>query len=109
MTPTVDGQTLLTVTALGELLALRASSGETIWKRFLAQDLGWRPPAEGTSSSPLVQDGRIYLMIGGTKEKAVAALDAATGKTIWTAQEDRASYSSPVRWDFGGASNPLFH
>lgn len=108
VTPSIDRDALFTVSAEGTLFALEAGSGKTIWTRFLARDLNWRPPAEGTSSSPLVKDGRIYLMNGGAGGKAVAAFDRDTGKTLWTSQEDRASYSSAVRWDWNGVPQVLF-
>lgn len=108
VTPSVDRDLVFTVSAQGELLAFRADSGKLLWERALASDLGWRPPAEGTSCSPLVQDGRIYLIVGGSNGKAFAAFDRNTGRTLWTSQEDRTSYSSPIRWDFGGVKQVLF-
>jgi len=108
VTPSVDGDLVFTVSAQGDLLAFRAATGEQVWKRAMAAELGWRPPAEGTSCSPLIQDGRIYLIVGGNKGNAFAAFDRKTGKTIWTSQEDRTSYSSAVRWDFSGFKQVLF-
>ncbi len=108
VTPSVDGDLVFTVSAQGDLLAFRAANGEQVWKRGLASELGWRPPAEGTSSSPLIQKGRIYLIIGGSKGNAFASFDRKTGKTLWTSQEDRTSYSSAVSWDFSGFPQVLF-
>jgi outer membrane protein assembly factor BamB len=70
--------------------------------------LGWRSPAEGTSCSPLVHDGRIFLIVGGAGGKAVAAFDAKSGKTLWTSQDDRPSYSSAVYWNYHGLEQILF-
>jgi outer membrane protein assembly factor BamB len=108
VTPSLDGNSLFTVSAEGDLIALRQDNGQILWKRQLLKDLGWRPPAEGTSSSPLVSDGRIYLIIGGSEGKAVAAFDRNNGKTIWTSQDDRTSYSSAMRWDFERKPQVLF-
>jgi outer membrane protein assembly factor BamB len=107
-TPAFSGDRVFVVSAEGDLLALDASSGRIAWRRSLARDLGWRPPAEGTASSPLVADGRVYVMNGGTGGRALAALDRETGRTLWTSQDDRASYASPVRWDTAGVAQALF-
>jgi outer membrane protein assembly factor BamB len=108
LTPSVDRELVVTVSAQGDLLAFQVATGGLVWKRALAAEFGWRPPAEGTSSSPLIQEGRIYLIVGGNKGNAFAAFDRKTGKTLWTSQEDRTSYSSAVRWDFGGFKQVLF-
>jgi outer membrane protein assembly factor BamB len=108
VTPSVANEKLYTVTAQGELWALKADSGELVWKRQLQTDLGWRPPAEGTSCSPLVQDGRIFLIIGGADGKAVASFHAKSGKTLWTSQDDRPSYSSAVYGNYEEYQQVLF-
>jgi outer membrane protein assembly factor BamB len=108
VTPTVHRGELYTVSAEGVLFALDAGTGAVRWKRSLAAELGWRPPAEGAASSPLVEGDRIFLIIGGGSGRAVAALDRSTGKTLWTSQDDRTSYSSPVLLTLGGRSQALF-
>jgi outer membrane protein assembly factor BamB len=107
VTPAVDAELVITVSAAGGLLALEADSGRLVWRRDLARDLGWRPPAEGAASSPIVSDGQIYLMNGGPGS-TVAAFARNTGATSWTAVEDSVSYSSAIRWDGAGRSQVLF-
>ena len=48
--------------------------------------------------SPLVEDGRVIANVGGTRP-GIVAFDAKTGKVLWTATDDEASYSSPVDGD----------
>jgi outer membrane protein assembly factor BamB len=107
-TPTVSGDRVFLVSAAGDLLSLEAASGRVAWRRSLVRDLGWRPPAEGTASSPVVADGRVYAMNGGAGGRAFAALDSQTGRTLWTSQDDRSSYASPVRWETAGVAQVLF-
>jgi outer membrane protein assembly factor BamB len=107
-TPSVALDRLFVVGANGDALCLDAATGRTVWRRPLRAEHGWRPPAEGTAASPLVALGRVYLMNGGTSGRAFLALDAETGRTVWTAQDDRPSYASSVRFDLPGASQVLF-
>jgi outer membrane protein assembly factor BamB len=107
-TPLVDGDEVLLVSAEGTLFALNATDGSVRWKRDLAAELGWRPPAEGTASSPLVHDGRIYILNGGGPGRGLVALERATGRTVWASQDDRTSYSSPIFWSYRGTRQVLF-
>jgi outer membrane protein assembly factor BamB len=108
VTPAVAGARLFTVSAEGDALALDAATGRVAWRRRLRAELGFRPPAEGTACSPLVAEGRVYLMNGGTGGRALLALEAETGRTIWAAQDDQPSYSSAVRFDVLGVPQALF-
>ena len=49
----------------------------------------------GAAGSPLVEDGKVIANVGG-KKAGIVAFDAKTGKVIWTATTDAASYSSGV-------------
>ena len=108
VTPTVDGDLVLTVSAEGVLFALDRNAGSIRWRRDLKSDLAWRPPAEGTSSTPLVEDGRVYLIVGGGTGRAVGSFDRNTGETLWTAGDDRTSYSSATVLELGGTRQVLF-
>jgi outer membrane protein assembly factor BamB len=99
---------VFTVSAEGEALAVGAAHGRLLWRRRLRVELGWTPPAEGTACSPLLAEGRVYLVNGGSGGRAFVALDAATGRTLWAAQDDRPSYSSAVRFDAHGIPQALF-
>ena len=50
------------------------------------------------AGSPLVEGGRVIANIGGDKA-GIVAFDAKTGKVVWTATDDDASYSSGMRRD----------
>jgi len=58
----------------------------------------------GAACSPLVDDGRVLMNIGGPNGAGIGAFDAATGKVLWTATNDEAGYSAPVVATIGGAS-----
>lgn len=61
----------------------------------------------GVASSPVVEGKRALLNVGGTAG-GIVAFDEATGKTVWTATTDEASYSSPLVADVGGTRLALF-
>ncbi|MEM9408425.1 MAG: PQQ-binding-like beta-propeller repeat protein [Acidobacteriota bacterium] len=102
-TPTVTGDTLYALSGSGDLAALATADGSVQWQfnileRFGVDNIRW-----GVSESPLVDGDRLYIMPGGSKG-AIAALDRATGDTVWTSKglRDRMSYSSLVLQDIGG-------
>ncbi len=49
----------------------------------------------GAAGSPLVEDGKVIANVGGRKA-GIVAFEAKTGKVIWTATTDAASYSSGI-------------
>jgi outer membrane protein assembly factor BamB len=99
-TPTLDAGRLFVLSAEGRLLSLDAATGRELWSRDLVKDYGFRPPAEGAASCPLIEGGKVFVMVGGASGPTVAAFDRETGGTLWTALDDRASYSSPVLLPF---------
>jgi outer membrane protein assembly factor BamB len=57
--------------------------GEMIWQRDTAKDWNVPEPFFGVGSTPLLEDGKLIVMVGGQPDSGVVALDPATGKTIW--------------------------
>jgi outer membrane protein assembly factor BamB len=49
-----------------------------------------------------VDDGCVLMNIGGPNGAGIGTFDAATGKVIWTANNDEAGYSAPVVAGVGG-------
>ena len=106
--------------AEGKLLCLDLATGNVVWQRDTAKD--WYVPEAffGVGSTPLLEGGRLIVMVGGQPNSTVVALDPATGQTLWenvgkanwegartigrqseapyrwTGEEKVASYSSPV-------------
>jgi len=55
---------------------------------------GW-----GTSSSPVLFDGKLFLQIDNEQQSFIVAIDAQTGKQLWRVDRDEPSqYSSPIIW-----------
>jgi len=122
--PAIAGGRVFCFGAEGRLTAVDLESGKVVWK---CDTRATYRPAEsffGAACSPLVEDGRVIVNVGGREERpaprapagggavtgdarpprksGVVAFDAATGSELWTALDDEASYSSPVAADFAG-------
>jgi outer membrane protein assembly factor BamB len=81
-TPTVDGERLYVLSLAGDLACLQVGDGKIIWRRSLTRDFGGRPPMWSYRESPLVDVDKVICTPGGP-DVTLAALDKATGKTIW--------------------------
>jgi len=90
--------------AHGRVVCLDAATGKSVWavetfKRFDAKKTRW-----GHSECLLVDGSRLIVSPGGRKA-AMAALDKATGATVWASEpigNDNASYASPILFEYGG-------
>jgi outer membrane protein assembly factor BamB len=61
----------------------------------------------GAAGSPLVEDGKVIANIGG-RGAGIVAFDAKTGKVLWSATDDEASYSSGVGATIGKRRSSIF-
>lgn len=95
-TPAVSGGKVFTYGGTGILACWDAKTGELDWKAEPLKEFKTGNPFFGTSTSPIVVDGKVVVMVGG-KGSGVVAYDAKTGKAAWQATDDPASYSSPTR------------
>jgi outer membrane protein assembly factor BamB len=83
----------------GIVQALNFKTGELIWSYDTVAELESPQGYFGRACSPLVTDGKVLLNVGGKNAKGgagIIALDLATGKLLWQATDDEASYSSPL-------------
>jgi outer membrane protein assembly factor BamB len=97
-TPTVDGALIYAIGGQGNLLCVKADSGEKVWSKNLRTDFGGEMMSGwGYSESPLV-DGNQVICTPGGKKGALVALNKKTGEVIWQSSDftDKAGYSSVV-------------
>ena len=95
-TPTVDGEIVYALGAKGMLFALTAANGKKVWSKDLKVEYGARVPRWGVSTTPLVEGDLLLVDVGGKAGKSLVALDKKTGRTRWTAYDDKPGYSSPI-------------
>jgi hypothetical protein len=97
-----DGR-VFTSGVTGQLHCLDLATGKVVWQRDLQKDFDLKPSFFGRGSTPLALGDRLILNIGGKDGVCVAALDTATGKTLWMAKHEwGASYASPIPATFHG-------
>src|SRR6185436_21003619 len=102
-TPFTDGERLYV--SFGQNIGMFCYdlAGKLVWKR------DW--PAQpiyldfGTASSPIVADGKLYLLQDSERESYLTALDAKTGKDLWRTARERvrtfpvnSSWNTPFVW-----------
>lgn len=107
-TPTVDADLVFVLGSRGRLAALRASTGETAWETSITDAFEGELPTWAFATAPLVDGDRLLVEVGGSGPRAIAALDKRTGAVIWTSQEAKLAYSSPIPLEHGGTKQFLF-
>jgi outer membrane protein assembly factor BamB len=95
-TPTVDGDLVYVLSASGRLAALRAANGQAAWQHDLRAEYGATPPNWGVATSPLVEGNLLVVNVGGSGNRSVMAFDKASGKPVWSSQDDAAGYAAPT-------------
>jgi outer membrane protein assembly factor BamB len=93
--PVVADGVVYTYGAEGKLHAVDLSAGKPLWSVDAMRQFEVGKGFFGAAGSPLVEGGRVIANVGG-KKGGIVAFDARTGKVVWTATTDAASYSSGI-------------
>lgn len=95
-TPVTDGQKIIAYFGMTGVYCYDMQ-GKLLWEKDLgnyAMRADW-----GTSSSPVLFGGKVFLQVDNEQQSFLVALDADSGDEIWRVDRDEASqYSSPVIW-----------
>ena len=102
----VDG-IVYTFGAQGQLHAVDLAKGTRVWSEDTMKRFNVPKGFFGAAGSPLVEGGRVIANIGGDKA-GIVAFDAKTGKVVWTATDDDASYSSGMAATIAGRRSAMF-
>lgn len=99
-TPVTDGERLYVL--FGNVgLYCYDLAGSLVWSQKVEpvrMRNGW-----GTASSPVLHDGRLYLVNDNDQQSFVTALDAKTGKALWRLpREEGSNWSTPYVWQHAG-------
>jgi outer membrane protein assembly factor BamB len=96
-TPTVDGESVYTISKKGHLFRLNAASGVVAWSKNITEELNLKLPEWDLAGSPFIEGDLLVLNVGS----AGAALDKHTGKVIWSTGTNACGYSTPVPFHAG--------
>lgn len=99
--PVVADGVIYTFGAEGQLHAVDLAKGTRLWSEDTMKRFGVPKGFFGAAGSPLVEGGRVIANVGGDKA-GIVAFEAKTGKVLWSATDDDASYSSGVAATIGG-------
>lgn len=108
-TPVIAGDRVILFGAQGTLRCLDLKTGKKLWQRNTHADFKAPEGYFGAGSTPIVVGDNVLVNVGGSRAKAgVVAFDIASGKTVWQAVDDAASYSSPTLATLGGTKHVIF-
>ena len=105
--PVVADGVIYTFGAEGQLHAVDLAKGTRLWSEDTMKRFGVPKGFFGAAGSPLVEGGRVIANVGGDKA-GIVAFEAKTGKVLWAATDDDASYSSGVAATIGGRRLGVF-
>ncbi len=101
-TPVCDGKWIWVMYGTGDLACLDLA-GQVVWQRNLVKEFGEFKTNHGYGSSPMLDDGKLFIVCMHQGPSYVLAVEADTGKTIWKkdrnsglTDEAQDSYSSPI-------------
>ena len=124
--PLLTTNRVYTFGAEGKLTCLDLATGAELWQRDTAHDFEVPEAFFGVGTTPILEGGRLIVMVGGQPNSGVVAFDPETGKTWWESVgeknwqgqpmlgwagdrkvdwrrwEKQASYSTPVAATVGG-------
>lgn len=106
--PLVAGGRVYTFGAGGDLHCTDLASGKKLWVRGLSADYESTDGYFGAGSTPILVEGKLLVNLGGRDGAGLVALAPDTGKTLWTATDEAASYSSPTAIRFRDRLAALF-
>jgi outer membrane protein assembly factor BamB len=92
----------------GVLTCLNLTSGAKVWSLDTQKEFGARKGFFGMACSPLVEGRAVLMDLGGKNGAGIVGFDAASGKVLWKAGSDEASYSSPTVASIGSKRYALF-
>lgn len=101
-TPAIAASRVFTFGAEGMLSCWNMESGAKVWSVETKARFRAGKGFFGAACSPLVEGSAVIVNIGGKDGAGIVAFDQATGKVLWQATDDEASYSSPVAATING-------
>jgi outer membrane protein assembly factor BamB len=99
-TPIIHNGRVYAVSMFYILECIDARTGAVIWKHDLQTE--YQLPPSSLDASPLIDGDLLIASIGGKPAAGVVAFDLVTGREVWKALSEAATWSSPVIVSAGG-------
>jgi outer membrane protein assembly factor BamB len=106
--PTVAAGRVFSFGAEGVLSCVDLESGRKLWLVETQKLFSVRKGFFGAACSPLVVGDRVLVNVGSRDGAGIVAFDGSSGKVLWKATSDEASYSSPVLARIGAEDHAFF-
>ena len=100
-TPTYHAGRVYFAGPSGLIGCLQAGNGDLLWSRNVVEQFNSDGIGFGYSCSPVVEEGKVLLPVGGSGASMVA-LDADDGSVVWASGDDPASYTPAYPITFRG-------
>lgn len=81
---------------MGHLKCFEAATGQVLWQINTLESYKVRLPIWGLASNLLMANDKLIVQLGGESGACLVAFHKDTGREIWRALEDEASYSAPL-------------
>ncbi len=95
-TPAVANGKVYTYGAEGALTCIDLNTGKKLWGVDTKRTFFAKKGFFGIACSPLVEGQAVLLNVGGQDGSGIVAFGGESGKVLWKATDDEASYSSPT-------------
>jgi len=99
---TIDDICAYSLGTMGNLFCLNTDDGDIIWQKDLNSEYDIKIPQWGLTAAPLVEENLVIVQTGGRKNDCIVAFDKKTGRQVWNAVDDEASYSAPIIIEHAG-------
>jgi outer membrane protein assembly factor BamB len=94
--PLITDKAVFTFGAEGKLTCLDASTGAVRWQRDTAKEFEIPEAFFGVGSSPIIEGGKLIVMVGGQPNSGLVAFDPETGKTLWQSVGEKNWQGQPM-------------
>ena len=111
--PIIDRNKIFAFGGGGDLVAVDLKTGRLLWNRELYREYRNRGGTIdygyfGAGSSPILERDRLLVNVGGKPKAGIVAVDCESGKNVWQATDEGASYSAPIACTVAGERHVIF-
>jgi len=107
--PVIHQDRVIVYGAQGDLHCLELNEGKKLWSRATLREFGGSEGYFGAGSTPIAEGNRVFVNVGGSRQGAgIVAFDLQTGKSVWKATDEAASYSAPTAATVDGKRHIIF-